>query len=223
MLSRSKAERDMARNHLVISGTGRTGTTFLVELLTNLGLQSGFKPEEIPLHWNKTARAGLEKDIRDDDCPYLVKSPHFCQYAEEILHRTDIIIDHVLIPLRDIHAAAESRRYVNERALAQRSPMQRWVQKISGPKGVSGGTPQNTADDDLELYLLKRVYGLVLALSDSAVPVTLLHYPRIIKDCAYLFEKLTPVLPSVTYDEFRPVFEKIARPDLAHSFNERDR
>ena len=30
------------RRHLVITGVGRSGTTFLVELLTGLGLDTGF-------------------------------------------------------------------------------------------------------------------------------------------------------------------------------------
>jgi hypothetical protein len=213
----------MRRKHLVISGTGRAGTTFLVELLTHLGLESGFKAEQIPLHWNNNARAGLEKDIRSDDCPYLVKSPHFCDYAAEILARKDIVIEHVLIPLRDIHAAAESRRYVSSRALAQCSVMKRWMQNILGRQGVSGGAPVNTNDNELELLLLKRIYALALALSDSAVPVTFLRYPRIVKDCSYLFEKLRGVLPGTDYAQFKIIFDKTARPELVNSFNENDR
>ena len=34
----------MAASHVVISGTGRAGTTFLVQLLTHLGLDTGFDP-----------------------------------------------------------------------------------------------------------------------------------------------------------------------------------
>ena len=58
---------------------------------------------------------------------------------------------------------------------------------------------------------------------DSRVPVTLLRYPRLVKDCSYLYEKLSPVLKNVSEEQFRAVFEKTAQPDLAHSFNPRDR
>jgi len=170
------------------------------------------------------ARAGLEKDIREEDCPYLVKSPHFCQYAEEVLSRSDIVIEHVLIPMRDVQAAAESRRYVTQQALAKWSPMKRWMKKILRRHGVAGGAPTDpTEAADLEVILLKRLYGLVLALSNTSVPVILLRYPRLVKDCSYLFEKLTPILGAITYEEFRSVFEKTASPDLAHSFSEEDR
>ena len=58
---------------MLITGTGRSGTTFLVELLANLGLDTGYKPEELKDHKKKVGRAGLEKDIRADDSPYIVK------------------------------------------------------------------------------------------------------------------------------------------------------
>lgn len=36
-----------SRHHKVISGTGRDGTTFLVELFTNLKIDTGFSKEEL--------------------------------------------------------------------------------------------------------------------------------------------------------------------------------
>ena len=35
------------RKHVVITGTGRAGTTFLIEVLTILGLDTGFNIEEL--------------------------------------------------------------------------------------------------------------------------------------------------------------------------------
>ena len=102
----------MARKHVVITGTGRCGTTFLVELLTNLGLDTGFDSNEIRLKKNAIAHAGLEYDIRDECSPYIVKSPWFCDHAEEVISRNDIVIEHVFVPVRDIFEAAESRRQV---------------------------------------------------------------------------------------------------------------
>ena len=68
------------RRHVMISGTGRAGTSFLVQLLTNLGLDTGVTPEKMKLDEN--ARAGLEYDIRKADAPYIVKSPFFCDHAK---------------------------------------------------------------------------------------------------------------------------------------------
>jgi len=63
------------RRHVVISGTGRAGTTFLVALLTNLGFDTGFPEKEIERLKSETARAGLEHYIREEGSPYIIKSP----------------------------------------------------------------------------------------------------------------------------------------------------
>ncbi len=73
------------RHHLVITGTGRSGTTFLVELLTYLGLDTGFDPVSVRSGIDPVAHAGLERDIRSDDAPYVVKSPWFMEYAADVL------------------------------------------------------------------------------------------------------------------------------------------
>lgn len=103
------------RNHVVITGTGRAGTIFLIELLTKLGLDTGFAKDDLAFHKHELSHGGLERDIRKDDCPFVVKSPWFCDYVEEVLAREDIAIDHVFIPIRDLHGAAESRRNISSR------------------------------------------------------------------------------------------------------------
>ena len=87
------------RNHVIITGTGRSGTTFLVDLLTNLGLETGFSIEEIASKKSRQARAGLEYDVRQDDSPFIVKNPKFCDYAEEVFRRDDIVIEHIFVPV----------------------------------------------------------------------------------------------------------------------------
>ena len=108
------------RKHIVISGTGRAGTTFLVELLTNLGLETGYEPSQMN-HHQTTGRAGLENNLKSDDCPYIAKDPWFCDYADEILNRDDIVIEHIFIPVRNLAAAAESRRMVTREGVKKAS------------------------------------------------------------------------------------------------------
>ena len=80
------------RKHIVITGTGRAGTSFLVELLTNLGLDTGYRSEELNKFKYSLGRAGFENDIRKENNPYIVKDPVFCDYAEEVFKREDIIL-----------------------------------------------------------------------------------------------------------------------------------
>ncbi len=50
----------------MITGIGRCGTTFLVELLTHLGLDTGVEPASARSGIDDVARAALELDIRGD-------------------------------------------------------------------------------------------------------------------------------------------------------------
>jgi len=85
----------MARHHIIISGTGRAGTTFLVQLLTALGLDTGFT----------------------DLASYIIKSPWLCDYLDEVLEDGQYIIDYAVVPVRDLYSAAESRRDVTRRTV----------------------------------------------------------------------------------------------------------
>ncbi len=209
----------MARNHVVISGTGRAGTTFLVELLTHLGLDTGYSLEDLTFQKNKIARAGLEHDIRKEGSPYVVKNPEFCDYAEEVLKREDIVIEHVFVPMRDLYAAAESRRFVQESAASEWSLLKRIRMMRKKKPKVRGGLAGTKKRGEQELILLNRIYGLLLAFSNTTVPVTFLHFPRLVEDASYLFEKLKPILGDIEFDRFQAVFEKTAHPELVHSFS----
>jgi len=211
------------RKHVVITGTGRSGTTFLVELLTSLGLETGFSIDDLVSKKSEGARAGLEYDIRESSCPYIVKSPWFCDYAEEVISRDDIEIEHIFIPIRDLDAAAESRRYVVKAAVS-RLPFIEKLRHIVKPRRVDGGLwhTNSSKSGDQEEILLRQIYNLMFAVSDTCLPVTLMRYPRIAQDPQYLFEKLKLILRGVTYETFCTVFNNTVRPELVHSFSKKD-
>ncbi|MEM9884588.1 MAG: hypothetical protein AAF849_01765 [Bacteroidota bacterium] len=212
------------RKHIVITGTGRTGTTFLVELLTKLGLDTGFSLSDIATKKNKLARAGLETDLRSDNCPYIVKDPWFCDYANEIFEQENIEIEHVFIPIRDLKAAAESRRYVTKAGMKEVSFVERLKYLLGKRKRFKGGLWHTNSfkQSEQESVLLRQVYKLMLALSDANVPITLIKYPRSVKDGIYLFQKLKPILKDISTQHFMEVYTETVQPNLVHSFNHSD-
>jgi hypothetical protein len=213
------------KHHVIITGTGRTGTTFLVELLTNLGLDTGFSTKDIPFKKRKEARAGLEHDLRRKGraFPYIVKNPMFCDYAEEIICRDDIIIEHIFVPIRELHAAAESRRYVTKVNISN-EPIWKRLKYTIRPKLYAGGLlhTRSMEPGKQEDILLKRLYKLMFVLSDKTIPITFMRYPRIVKDCRYLFSKLKPILKNITFKSFSEAFNKTVQPKLIHSFSKKD-
>jgi hypothetical protein len=206
------------RRHVIISGTGRAGTTFLVELLTHLGLATGFTPHTVASNINAVAHAGLEHDVRKEDAPYVVKSPGFCDYAAEVLAREDIRIEHVFVPFRDLYEAAESRRQVQEKNIALWSLLER-IRNRKKLQRIKGGLWQTTHKEAQETVLLGMIYKLFLALSDTNIPVTLLRYPKALQDGRYLYEKIKPILGGISYAEFKPVFDRTVNPGLIHAFD----
>jgi len=221
-----------ARHHVVITGTGRSGTTFLVELLTNLGLDTGFLSAQTSQSKDDVAHAGLEKDIYNGDCPYIIKNPGFCDQAKDVLQRKDIIIDHIYVPMRNLQAAAESRRRVTQVNLSREGTTTRMKRKLLqmcyGNQSFKdtiydgGILPGPKASTKQEEILRDRLYNLLLAASNSEVPVTFMHYPRITKDCSYLYGKLKFLLPDITYEYFRLTFASTVKTDLMHIFNHQD-
>jgi hypothetical protein len=205
------------RGHVVITGTGRAGTTFLVQLLTNLNLDTGFNAQTVEKDLDENARAGLENDIRKDCAPYIVKSTFFCDYVGEVVKRKDIRLEHVFVPVRDLCAVAESRKYVTKCAVSKMPFLKRLKNTIKPPK-LRGGLVHTRRSWKLEKVLLSQFYNLLLALSEAHVPVTLLQYPKLVADSAYLYEKLQPVLGTISYDEFASTFSQTVRPELVHDF-----
>ena len=91
---------------IVITGTGRAGTTLLVQVLTDLGLDTGFAADA---RIDEHASAGLETGIEAPDAPRIVKNPNLSRRLGELLDAGKVEIEHVIIPIRDLDIAAASR------------------------------------------------------------------------------------------------------------------
>lgn len=196
------------RNHIVITGTGRAGTTFLVKLFTRLGLDTGWNPTKIP-HTDKNSRAGLEQNILGDKkCSYIVKSPQICDQIDQIIDNGNIILDHAIIPMRDMESAALSRIKVFNDA--------------GKKKYIAGGLWEAAAPENQEEILRKKLIRLLLGLSKIQTPVTLLNYPRLTKDPTYLYNKISPIFTNITQEDFKEAFQEIVDLKLVHQMTKND-
>lgn len=199
----------MSRSHVVISGTGRAGTTFLVNLLTRLGLDTGYQPDTIDFPLG--SRSGLEMDIRDPKAPYIVKSPFLCDLAEEVL-ASSVRIDHAIIPVRQFEAAAASRIHVQK--LTTGSP---------DGKSVWGGLWATDKAAEQADVLRFKFTNLIETLVRHDIPMTFLSYPRLVRDSDYLYRKLGFLLGDIDLERFRRTFNEIIRPEWVHQFTDSDR
>ena len=195
----------MSRHHVIISGTGRAGTTFLVQLLTALKLDTGYDNPTSNIDPN--CNAGMERDIRRKGEPYIVKSPFVCDHLDEAILGNRIVIDHAIIPMRDLYSAAESRRAVHRKA----GPTTR-------PEEVLGGLMNTDAPEKQESVLAQMFHNLFFVIAKHDIPVTLLHFPRFVKEPEYLYKKTRFLFPDIGYDAFLQCFRDVSRPELVHDF-----
>lgn len=195
------------RHHAIISGTGRAGTTFLVQLLTALGLDTGFQENCDVAPY---CEGGMEFDLRKPDAPYFVKDPWLCDTLGDILRSGTVVIDHALIPVRDLFSAAESRRDVSRRTGPE-------VYAAFGPVVPGGCWPTNRMEEQ-ESVLARKFYTLLETLAQFDIPTTLLHFPRLATDPAYLFSKLSFCLPDIDFLAFERAFQSTSRPEKIHQF-----
>lgn len=194
----------MNKHHLLISGTGRAGTTFLVQLLTELGLDTGFAGPADGMHAG--CNAGMEwqlEDIFKKSAPYVVKTPSLAERIHEVLGAPGIVVDYMIIPVRELHAAAESRREISRQARKRGAPGGLWLTK----------NPRKQ-----EAALALRFHHLVHALAQHDVPMIWLHFPRLVQDAEYLYAKLRPALPGKDFTAFASAFRAVSRPELVHDF-----
>jgi hypothetical protein len=197
------------RRHVIISGTGRAGTSFLVQLLTHLGLDTGFSVEDINNGLDECSKAGLEYDVRNANAPYIVKSPFFCDYAGEVLSSSVIKIDHIFIPYRDIKSVAKSRiRVAIESKHAESLPVDE----------IPGGLWCTQESDQQEKILWEKLNKLLSEVSLSHAAVTLISFPKLAQDPLYCYRKLFPIIPQICVGKFKNIFLEVSHPEWIHHF-----
>ncbi len=196
----------MSRHHIIITGTGRTGTTFLMQLFTSLGLPTGFS--DLATDVSANCQAGMEWDIRQAGAPYIIKSPWLCDYLDEVLGGSEIFIDRAIIPIRHLYSAAESRRDVERR-----------TDQALYTGLIPGGLWHTTDPQQQEGVLTDQLYKMIYTIAKWDIPLTLLYFPRLVHDADYLYNKLDGSLNGIMYEEFLETFRQVARPELVHDFS----
>jgi len=92
---------------ILITGTGRCGTTFLIKLFSFLDFNTGYTKENYKLSIYSNCNSGMERKYNDNY--YILKNPSFMSDIEQILKDTSVIIKSVVIPIRNLKDSAKSR------------------------------------------------------------------------------------------------------------------
>ncbi len=189
-------------HNVIITGTGRAGTTFLVRLLTELGLDTGYTHQNWPRNYFTHCEAGLEHDLAEPDAPYIVKNPALCETLEFILAEGRVVVDHAFIPIRDLDAVAFSRI------------------RIGGAnENVPGGLLKNSDPSLQKAVLAEMFHRLLHTIIARDIPHTFLLFPRFAHDADYAYARLRPILGHIPIETFREAFARVSNPALIHDFS----
>ena len=194
--------------HVLITGTGRAGTTFLMEVLTRLGLDTGFTVEQLS-EVHPISHGGLEHNLLQPNLPYILKSSLFHNVTTRVFAKPEFQLAHAIIPVRPLEEVAASRARVSKEAIAQ------------GDRGraIPGGFWEAFSDKEQRVASAAAFHNIVYELTARDVPITFLLFPRLVKDADYLVAKLGPIFPEVSESRFREAFAASSRPERIHKFD----
>lgn len=204
--------------HILIGGTGRAGTTLLVQWFTAMGFDTGFTLDEAMTKSDPISKGGLEHPVgrilkRGKRLPYVAKSPWFGTNLIDFLDSGQLSVQMAIIPMRSLESAAESRRQVAARAAESGLDFDKH------PGGLLGGKSRDAAKNQ-ERQLARRFYELVHTLVSYDVPMIFLRFPDFAQGRQDLVCELEPLLiqHGVSTQEASAALSHVVRPDLIHDF-----
>jgi hypothetical protein len=205
-----RRKRRAYRGRILITGTGRAGTTFIVRVFTELGLDTGFSQKYLKRVEDNIGKAGLEKSLSLDSIEYrpeIVKSPHAVDIIDEALSEGWLKLSLCIIPVRELSAASESRIRVTQRARQLGLPVE----------GAPGGLWKTANENEQQAILAESFYVLVHALVRNEIPILFAEFPRIIEDKDYFLRTFGPFLKKrygIRKGKLGEAWESEANPEL---------
>lgn len=196
---------DKSDGHIVITGTGRSGTTFLVQLFTLLGFDTGFTRKGALNQVSPVSRSGLEfGPQKAKDWPYVVKSPRLTIELDRLVRVEGIKVKAVIVPMRDMDAAVASRM------------------RVTNAGESRGGLWRASTAQEQAYTLLEASHRIFCTIAAHRMRHFLPHFPTLVQEPDHLFEVMRPLLEEHGVDrgEFDTAFARAAQPSFVTDFEE---
>lgn len=175
---------------ILISGTGRSGTTFLIKLFSFLEFDTGFTKNNYQEFIDSKCNSGMEKRYNDKE--YILKNPTFIDKIEKIVNDNQVKIKYMIIPIRDYNESAKSReKYSNG-----------W-----------GGLWNATNKEEQINFYYKIMAEYLLYMTKYEINTIFINFSKMVNDSLYLYNKLKLILNEnkITYTHFSYIYEKVSK------------
>jgi hypothetical protein len=174
---------------IYITGTGRSGTTFLIKIFTFLNFDTGFTRDNYTKYIFDNCGSGMEKNYTEKN--YIIKSPFIMSQLPEIINDTTIKIKTFIIPVRDYKKAAISR-----------------VHHTNQPGGL-----WNAIDEETQIQFYNKIISeYVYYMTKYEIDTIFLDFDKMISDKEYLFNKLKKILDekNISIETFSSVYDEVS-------------
>jgi len=175
---------------VLITGSGRCGTTFLMLIYSYLGQDTGWG-QDVASNLFKNCNSGLENGL--DSKHKIIKSPKFLRLLKEALEKDSIELLDIIIPIRDIKDVAKSR----ER------------------HGYNNGGWQSRSINNKESQIkyIQESYSIFLSVAAKYdLPFTLIDFEKMTNDSRYLFDKIKHTFENnITYEKFEKSYKMASK------------
>lgn len=181
---------------ILITGTGRTGTSFLMTILTFLKLDTGFDESEFEDVSKKVGKAGFEKHL--DTGHEFIKNPAYSTRVSEMV-KLNYEVSHVILPIRNLEDTIKSR------------------QRVSENDHTDGALVTENIETE-RIHNLEKVYAVINDCAKYDIPITTLSFPEFARNSEYTWNRLQWLFEqkSISRERFEEVFERISTPEWIH-------
>ena len=174
---------------ILITGTGRCGTTFLIKIFSFLNFDTGYNKNNYKNSIYSNCNSGMEREYKEKY--YILKNPKFITNINQILKDSSVIIKMVIIPIRDLKTAALSRvKYVN----------------------TFGGL-WNATDESSQIKYYKDILANYLCdMTHYDITTIFIDFDKMINDKEYLFNKLKNILDekNIDFETFSNTYDEVS-------------
>jgi len=171
---------------ILITGTGRCGTTFLMLIYSYLNQNTGWGQNAHTTLF-KYCNSGLEKNLNSEQ--KILKSPTFLRnLGVKLSKEKDYPIEDVIIPIRDYNLSAKSRE--------------------SYGKANGGLIGQCKNKEEQIRYDYQSIAMFLSTAAKYDISFTLLDFDKMVSDSNYLYNKIKHTLDGVTLEQFKQAYTK---------------